>query len=182
MLKEAAAPPGASTSAPPPPPPPSLWMRNVQLGLFSIPQAALLLLADRSAIVARGPLQGFSPLVWAVVASTAFGGLLVAAAVKHADNIVKMYAAACAIVLTCAATSIVTASPPSALFLSGMALVLGSLLLYNQPVATARTAAAAAAAAAPSTRTEPESDELDAVANDPTSDELACSVVSTSCL
>ena len=159
-------------------------MRNVQLGLFSIPQAALLLLADRSAIVARGPLQGFSPLVWAVVASTAFGGLLVAAVVKHADNIVKMYAAACAIVLTCAATSIVTASPPSALFLSGMALVLGSLLLYNQPVATARTAAAAAAAAAtaPSTRTEPESDELDAVANDPTSDELACSVVSTSCL
>jgi len=186
VLKEAAPPPGASTSAPPPPPPPSLWMRNVQLGLFSIPQAALLLLADRSAIVARGPLQGFSPLVWAVVASTAFGGLLVAAVVKHADNIVKMYAAACAIVLTCAVTSIVTASPPSALFLSGMALVLGSLLLYNQPVATARTAAAAAAAAAaataPSTRTEPESDELDAVANDPTSDELACSVVSTSCL
>mmetsp|Transcript_46800 Transcript_46800/g.147106 ORF Transcript_46800/g.147106 Transcript_46800/m.147106 type:complete len:169 (-) Transcript_46800:968-1474(-) len=122
-------------------------MRNVQLGLFSIPQAALLLLADRSAIVARGPLQGFSPLVWAVVTSTAFGGLLVAAVVKHADNIVKMYAAACAIVLTCAATSIVTASPPSALFLSGMALVLGSLLLYNQPVATARTAAAAAAMA-----------------------------------
>ena len=75
----------------------SIWIRNVQLGLFSIPQSAALCLADRAAVTSAGIgalFAGFSPAVWSVVGLKAFGGLLVAAVVKYADNILKTYVAA----------------------------------------------------------------------------------------
>ena len=78
-----------------------------------------------------GVFHGFTPLVWGVVASTAGGGLLVAAVVKHADNILKTFATATAIVFTCVFTSVITRTLPSARFLQGMTLVLCSLLTYN---------------------------------------------------
>jgi UDP-sugar transporter A1/2/3 len=111
--------------------PPSVWMRNVQLGLFSIPSAAALLLADRAQLSRLGLLHGFTPLVWLVVFSTAGGGLLVASVVKHADNILKTFAQASSILLTCLVTSVLTRSMPSVRFLQGMGLVITSLLLYN---------------------------------------------------
>ena len=63
----------------------SIWIRNVQLGLFSIPQSAALCLADRAAVTSAGIgalFAGFSPAVWSVVGLKAFGGLLVAAVVS----------------------------------------------------------------------------------------------------
>ena len=62
----------------------SIWMRNVQLGLFGIPQSASLLLAPatKAAVASHGLFVGFDPLVWSVVALKAIGGLLVAAVVK----------------------------------------------------------------------------------------------------
>ena len=75
----------------------SIWIRNVQLGLFSIPQSAALCLADRAAVTSAGMdalFAGFTPAVWSVVGLKAFGGLLVAAVVKYADNILKTHAAA----------------------------------------------------------------------------------------
>jgi len=111
--------------------PPSVWMRNVQLGIFSIPSAATLLLADRTQLSQLGLLHGFTPLVWLVVLSTAGGGLLVASAVKHADNILKTFATASSILLTCLVTSVASRSIPSVRFFQGMGLVITSLLLYN---------------------------------------------------
>jgi hypothetical protein len=55
----------------------SIWMRNVQLCLFSLPQAAALMLADRAIIAQQGALVGFSQLAWSVVVLKALGGLLV---------------------------------------------------------------------------------------------------------
>ena len=62
--------------------PMSLWVRNVQLAVFSIPQAALLLAASgraRSIISVHGVFVGFTSQVWVVALLTASGGLLVAA-------------------------------------------------------------------------------------------------------
>jgi len=109
----------------------SLWVRNVQLGLFSIPQAAALMLADRALISSQGPLIGFTPLVWGVVLLKAFGGLLVAGVVKYADNVLKTYATAIAIILTCIITTITTHVAPSVGFIQGMMLVISSIFLYN---------------------------------------------------
>ena len=62
----------------------SIWMRNVQLGLFSLPQAASLMIADAAIIADQGAFVGFSVLAWTVVLLKALGGLLVAAVVKCA--------------------------------------------------------------------------------------------------
>jgi len=114
--------------------PVSLWVRNVQLALFSIPQAVLLLLVSghsRSVIAEHGLLAGFSPIVWLVTLLTAGGGLLIAAVVKYADNVLKTYATAIAIVVTCIIGTVTTGVAPTPFFLCGMALVLLSMLMYN---------------------------------------------------
>ena len=77
----------------------SLWLRNIQLGLFATPLAAGAMLANDGAFVAaNGVLQGFDGVVWMIVLLNGVGGLLVAAAMKYADNIAKCFAAALAIV------------------------------------------------------------------------------------
>jgi UDP-sugar transporter A1/2/3 len=109
----------------------SIWVRNVQLGIFSVPQAAVLMGADHAMIAQHGALVGFTPLAWTVVALKALGGLLVAAVVKHADNVLKTYATAVSIVLTCAVTCISARVLPTASFVQGMTMVLVSVFLYN---------------------------------------------------
>merc|ERR1719198_797106 len=103
----------------------SLWVRNVQLAVFGIPQALFVLFGlERAALAASGPFVGFTPTVWSVVWLRALGGLLVAAVIKYADNIVKTYATAVAIVLTCVVSSVLDGSRPTRAFLQGMSLVL----------------------------------------------------------
>jgi UDP-sugar transporter A1/2/3 len=112
----------------------SIWIRNVQLGLFSIPQSAALCLADRAAVTSAGIgalFAGFSPAVWSVVGLKAFGGLLVAAVVKYADNILKTYATAISIGLTCLLSLALYGTRPSTVFVIGAALIVQSVLLYN---------------------------------------------------
>lgn len=117
--------------------PASLWMRNVQQGIFAIPQAAALLLLSapaRATVRTHGLLAGFTPLVWLVTVLTAGGGLLVAGVVKHADNVLKTYATAVAILATCAFTAVSTGVLPSVGFMQGLLLVIGSMFLYNSPL------------------------------------------------
>jgi len=109
----------------------TIWVRNVQLGLFSLPQAASLVAADSMVIAQHGALVGFTPLAWSVVILKALGGLLVAAVVKYADNVLKTYATAIAIMLTCVLTCINTRVMPTAVFVQGMAMVIASIFLYN---------------------------------------------------
>ena len=80
------APPPAPALAPPTPPP------------FAAPLAALAMLLNEGQFVAKhGVLHGFDGVVWLVVVLNSLGGLLVAATMKYADNIVKCFAAALAI-------------------------------------------------------------------------------------
>ena len=114
--------------------PMSLWLRNVQLGAFAIPQAALLLLASpssRAVLRTHGVLAGFTPVVWLATALTAIGGLLVATVVKHTNTVLKTYATATAILVTCIATATATRAPPSPGFVLGLGTVLFSMGLYN---------------------------------------------------
>lgn len=123
----------------------SIWMRNVQLGLFSLPQAASLMAADAAIIQASGALVGFDVLAWTVVVLKALGGLLVAAVVKYADNVLKTYATAIAIVLTCVISCVASRAAPSMVFLQGMAMVIASIFLYNLDFGGAAAADAAPA-------------------------------------
>jgi len=71
-----------------------LWLRNIQLGIFALPlSAAAMLINDWAQIRDYGLMQGFDNIVvWLVVLLIGVGGLLVAATMKYADNIVKCFA------------------------------------------------------------------------------------------
>lgn len=80
--------------------PTSLWIRNLQLGGFSILCSGLgILFNDWNFIQAKGFFYGYNYLTWIVVILQAVGGLIVANVVKYADNILKSFAAAVSILL-----------------------------------------------------------------------------------
>ena len=79
--------------------PPSLWMRNVQLALFTIPLASLAVLGQAEKVADKGMLYGIDAPTLLLIALNASGGLLVAAVIKHGDNILKNFTTSCSVIL-----------------------------------------------------------------------------------
>ena len=109
-----------------------LWLRNIQLGLFALPLAlATALWSDGLQLRSYGLLQGFdSAVVWGVVLLNSVGGLLVAATMKYADNIVKCFATAIAIIAGTLLSVPLFGFAPSELFLLGATLTILATVLY----------------------------------------------------
>jgi UDP-sugar transporter A1/2/3 len=130
----------------------SLWVRNVQLGVIGGALGLAGALAkDGAAIRGAGLLQGFSPLVWAVVAQVGLGGLLVAVVVKYADNVQKGFATSLSIVASGVVSYFLIPSfafHPTPTWLAGSALVILATYLYSLP-ASPRPPGPAAAAVPP---------------------------------
>ena len=80
---------------------PSVWVRNVQLCIFTIPIAAVgcLMVEDKYIKEEGTPLHGFNAIVWAAILTNAAGGMLVATVMKYAGNILRNFAQACAIIV-----------------------------------------------------------------------------------
>lgn len=109
----------------------SIWVRNIQLCLFSIPlQLFAVYQRDYDKVMANGWLHGFCPGTWAVVCMFAFGGLLVAIVIRFADNNLKNLAMALAILLSCLASIPLFDFKPNGIFGGGAALVVCSIFLY----------------------------------------------------
>jgi UDP-sugar transporter A1/2/3 len=110
-----------------------LWLRNIQLGLFALPlSAGAMLLNDWDQVREYGILQGFdNVVVWLVVLLIGAGGLLVAATMKYADNIVKCFATAIAIVLDIVLSIPIFHFIPSWSFIVGAPLVIVATVLYS---------------------------------------------------
>ena len=71
----------------------SLWLRNIQLGLFGVGFGVVGAYGkDGAAIAAGGFLQHYGPDVWVVVLLQALSGLIIASVIKYADNILKTFA------------------------------------------------------------------------------------------
>jgi len=110
----------------------SVWIRNIQLGTIG----ALFGLGgvyynDGTLVANKGFFYGYDPLVWAIVANSALGGLVVALVVKYADNILKGFATGVSVVL-CALYSVLFLSVvPDVEFVCGAAAVLTSVMAYN---------------------------------------------------
>jgi UDP-sugar transporter A1/2/3 len=110
----------------------SVWMRNVQLALLSVPLGLLTAYGkDGGKIGEQGFLHGYDSFVWFTVVQNALGGLLVAVVVKYADNILKGFACSLAIIITCVASVFIFDFSLSFQFCSGAALVIGSIFLYG---------------------------------------------------
>merc|ERR1712194_984831 len=87
---------------------------------------------DSKSIATAGFCQGYSPLVWGVVCLSAVGGLSVAVVLKHADNILKCFATAISVILTCfLSIAVLGEFTLDGIFVLGVALVLSSSALYS---------------------------------------------------
>lgn len=110
----------------------SLWARNVQLCVWTVPiSIATVYSNDGGTVAQQGLLGGFTPLVWSVVALQAFGGLIVAACMKYADNIMKNFASSGAIILGAAVSVLLFKFEMTPEFVLGAVMVLISMSCYD---------------------------------------------------
>lgn len=112
----------------------SVWIRNFQLAMFGLAISILAMFyQDYSAIKTGGLLQGYSGLTWLVVFLQAFGGLTVAAVVKHADNVLKGFATSISIILSTLLSYFLFENfNPSTNFYYGATIVIISTVMYNK--------------------------------------------------
>lgn len=115
-----------------------LWVRNVQLSLFSLlPALAPIILAYNTQ--GTGGVGSFITLLfhnfgawaWATVAVQVLGGLLTAMVIKYSDNILKGFATSLSIVISFLASVALFDFQMSFTFLLGSAVVLVATWLYN---------------------------------------------------
>ncbi|XP_020277458.1 UDP-galactose/UDP-N-acetylglucosamine transporter srf-3 isoform X2 [Pseudomyrmex gracilis] len=113
----------------------SVWMRNVQLSLLSIPFGlGTCFLHDGETIRKQGFFFGYDSFIVFLVFLQAGGGLIVAMVVKFADNILKGFATSMAIIVSCLASISLFSFDPSFQFVLGAFLVICSIFLYgHQP-------------------------------------------------
>mmetsp|Transcript_8721 Transcript_8721/g.20005 ORF Transcript_8721/g.20005 Transcript_8721/m.20005 type:complete len:370 (+) Transcript_8721:125-1234(+) len=111
----------------------SIWLRNIQLAFFGAGMAFFgALIQDGSQIREAGFMQGYSMLVWAVILLQAVGGLVVAAVLKYADNILKCFGNALSIVISCMLSGVLLREfEPDLLFVLGTLLVLLATTMYS---------------------------------------------------
>ncbi|PSC68753.1 UDP-N-acetylglucosamine transporter-like [Micractinium conductrix] len=111
----------------------SLWVRNIQLGLFGVPlSTGYALLKDGWRIHTGGLMQGFDASTWTVIALQVFGGLVTGMVVKYCDNILKNFALAISVILTVLVAIPLFGQWPSPIFLVGVGLVLLSVFMYGR--------------------------------------------------
>ena len=93
----------------------SVWLRNIQLALFSIVLGAGgCFINDGDRIAEGGFFQGYTNIVLVVVTLQGLGGLVIATVIKYADNIMKSFAVSISIIITGYVRSLesISTSPP----------------------------------------------------------------------
>ncbi|KAI8348521.1 nucleotide-sugar transporter-domain-containing protein [Mortierella sp. GBAus27b] len=112
----------------------SIWLRNIQLSLFSLPFSLLAIyLKDGEGVTEQGFFAGYDMLVIAAIACQSAGGLIVAVVVKYADNILKGFATSISIVISSIASVALFGTKIGTIFMIGTVLVLGATYLYSLP-------------------------------------------------
>ena len=110
-----------------------LWIRNVQLSLFSLIPAAIPIVCDlwRSEH-GLDLFHNFGGWAWSTVLVQVFGGLITALVIKYADNILKGFATSLSIVISCLASVALFNFPLTFTFVLGASVVLAATCMYNQ--------------------------------------------------
>ena len=116
-------------------PPPSLWMRNIQLAFYSVLIAAAQGWWQKSSEpTGQAYLHGFNAWTWTLVALQAGGGLLVAAVIKYADNVLKGLATGVSVVLSSALSMLLFSTPLGMKFVVGACLILTAVWFFSNPL------------------------------------------------
>ncbi|KDQ60984.1 hypothetical protein JAAARDRAFT_151931 [Jaapia argillacea MUCL 33604] len=128
-----------------------LWVRNVQLSLFSLLPALVPIVFQTAstpgeAVVAAGQgttfvtrlFANFGPWAWATVIVQVLGGLITALVIKYSDNILKGFATSLSIVISFLASVALFDFRITFAFTIGSTVVLAATWLYNQPDSTGK--------------------------------------------
>jgi solute carrier family 35 (UDP-sugar transporter), member A1/2/3 len=114
--------------------PVSLWMRNIQMAFFSVMIALINQMNLKGSDAEKPLLHGFTIFVWMVAVLQAAGGLLVAAIIKYADNVLKGLATGVSVVTSTVCSMILFGTPLTGQFLLGACLILGSVYLFSNDI------------------------------------------------
>ncbi|XP_073499159.1 UDP-N-acetylglucosamine transporter isoform X2 [Phyllobates terribilis] len=111
----------------------SVWIRNIQLGFFGgIFGMMGVLVYDGDRVSKEGFFQGYNNLTWTVVALQALGGLVIAAVIKYADNILKGFATSLSIILSTLISYFwLQDFVPTSVFFLGAIFVISATFLYG---------------------------------------------------
>jgi len=111
----------------------SIWVRNVQLGVFGSFMAVCLVAGkDWDQLAEGGFTQGYSAKVVCIILTNALGGLLCAAVLKYADNIMRCFSTALSIILTSVLSAYVLRdSCPDIWFVGGSFFAISATFLYS---------------------------------------------------
>ncbi|CAG9466803.1 unnamed protein product [Pedinophyceae sp. YPF-701] len=114
-----------------------MWVRNVQLSVLgTVAATAGMYLKDGARVRAGGMLQGFSMWAWAGVALYACSGIITSMCVKHADNILKIFATSSSMVITGVLASMLFGDEVGSQGLFGGLLIVSAITLYSSfPIA-----------------------------------------------
>ncbi|XP_029013472.1 UDP-galactose translocator-like isoform X2 [Betta splendens] len=140
----------------------SVWIRNVQLGIFGTGLGLLgLWWNDGTDIAERGFLFGYTDMVWCVIFNQAFGGLLVAVVVKYADNILKGFATSFSIVVSTVTSIYLFGFHVDLLFIVGAGLVIGAVYMYSLPKGSSSPSSSSASSASSASPSKDEGAEME---------------------
>jgi len=121
--------------------PVSVWMRNIQLAFFTIITALLQnMFANGDARVhpetgaALPYLHGFTFWAWVMVCLQTSGGMLVAAVIKYADNVLKGLATGVSVCFATAVSFVFFGTPITGQFLAGASVILCSVYFFSNPI------------------------------------------------
>uniref|UniRef100_A0A3Q2ZFY5 Solute carrier family 35 member A3b n=1 Tax=Kryptolebias marmoratus TaxID=37003 RepID=A0A3Q2ZFY5_KRYMA len=111
----------------------SVWVRNIQLGLFSFMFGFIGMMAyDGQSVRQSGMFQGYNIITCTVVVLQAVGGLVIAVVIKYADNILKGFATSLSIIVsTLISYFILNDFNPTGVFFFGAVLVIAATFLYS---------------------------------------------------
>ena len=113
---------------------PSLWLRNIQLASFSLLVAKMQrqhpLYGQRSEEI-KPFFHNFSGWVFVLLGLQAGGGLLVAAVMKYADNVLKGLATGVSVVVSSVGSGLLFGTPINTYFSIGAATILCSVYLFS---------------------------------------------------
>ncbi|XP_077440955.1 solute carrier family 35 member A3a [Vanacampus margaritifer] len=111
----------------------SVWIRNIQLGMFGLVFGFVgMLIFDGDKVMESGMFQGYGAVTCAVVTLQALGGLVIAAVIKYADNILKGFATSLSIILSTLISYFwLQDFDPTNVFFLGAGLVIAATFLYG---------------------------------------------------
>lgn len=115
-----------------------LWVRNVQLSLFSLLPALVPVLFTTSPSPTGGwfpwhLFANFGGWAWATVLIQVFGGLVTAVVIKYSDNIMKGFATSLSIIISFLASVALFNFSITVPFVVGSSVVLAATWFYNAP-------------------------------------------------